>query len=233
MVHEQAITTVAEYVRLVRSNSEYGCLYRGVTRIGYKLLPSVGRYLDLYLRVGKTKADLLSDEQKAFRIFYSEAVAHGQDFGDCYWNWLGLAQQHGLATRLLDWSYSPLAALFFAVCRPSDADSCVYVASNKIVFISRAEEGTTDPYKITALRAFMPEHITPRLRAQSGLFTIHPDPTVAMTDGIIGLVRVPNAARGDIKLELNHLGVHDKSLFPDIDGLGRWIRWMKFDCLER
>ena len=229
---EETVDTVENFITLVEGNFEYGYHYRGVGDADrHQLLPSIGRYLSTYSRVGKTKTDLLTDEQKAFKIFYTEGVLHEPEVGRNYWQWLALAQHHGMATRLLDWTYSPLVALYFAVWKPANTDSCVYVVSKDIRFVSTKETEDIDPFTFREVCAYLPPHMTARLRAQSGVFTIHPDSTSPLTDYVVGKIRVCREARKQIKLCLNHLGIHEKNLFPDLDGLARWVRWMKFDSL--
>ena len=77
--------------------------YRGVTDKDFFLSNSLSR-------LGKPYPNLERNLLKQFQKYAHRSVVER----DTDWHWLSVAQHHGLPTRLLDWTYSPLVALHFA-----------------------------------------------------------------------------------------------------------------------
>ncbi|WP_171393668.1 type I restriction-modification system subunit M [Vibrio mediterranei] len=89
-------------------NAEH-TVYRGIKDEDFKLEPSI-------MRLGYTDEDeLIKAEKRLFKAFKQQALPHLEYTPKNDWEWLALAQHHGLPTRLLDWSKNPLIALYFAI----------------------------------------------------------------------------------------------------------------------
>lgn len=79
------------------------CIYRGAADQKWDLVPSLNRVC----------AHDLSLETHVFRQFRKYGYAELAQYSG-FWSLLPVAQHHGLPTRLLDWTYSPMVAAHFA-----------------------------------------------------------------------------------------------------------------------
>ncbi|MEM6263088.1 MAG: FRG domain-containing protein [Bacteroidota bacterium] len=109
---QQALFHDAWNSYLQRYRSAY--VYRGLEDHTYELTTTLNRLGESHL------------EKHLLRNFIKYSKI--DDSGRSTWNWLALAQHHGLPTRLLDWTYSPLVALHFATAdfTKYDKDGCIW-----------------------------------------------------------------------------------------------------------
>jgi len=205
---------------------EYGkktILFRGVKDITYELVPKVGRYKKFE---DLTIEKLEKEERTMLRLFRERAWPTLPNAKSSDWEVLSLAQHHGLPTRLLDWTRNPLVAAYFAVEEDHPNDSLIYAYHHR-TFLNI--DRNPDPFRVSTISKFIPNHITPRITAQVGLFTVHPNPRKPLESDKIQRLIIQNSFRKELKQILYKYGLHRASLFPDLDGLSKHISWLRTD----
>ncbi|MEJ1227623.1 FRG domain-containing protein [Pseudomonas sp. CCNWLW56] len=215
-------------------------IFRGQRRSDWSLMPTLGRLSDNGIVTKSLAETQLERFKRAIRGRLSDNSLVDED--DELWS---IGQHHGLMTPLLDWTYSPYVALFFAFAKPDSKDEeensyrVVYVL-NKSFILEHQDE--------TDIRLWEPRKDSyGRLVNQAGLFTFSPyDATIenklanvladdeAFDDEelrsaseedqpdllarYICKIYIRNEGRDACLRHLRRMNVHHASLFPDLIG---------------
>lgn len=213
---------IGEIERL--SGSSELILFRGQSVRG-NLLPSVCR--------DNPKKNTTTAERETLQELrrMGGTMLSSPDISD--WDLLVVAQHFGLKTRLLDWSSNPLAALWFACSgiKTPDADFYVYVLyADEFLHDSKA-----GPFDSGATRVFRPTLNNPRIVAQHGWFTSHkfsrkskrfvPLEKNQEIKNSVFEIHIPGRIKKDLIKALDRHGVSSHTLFPDLEGLCRYLNW--------
>lgn len=205
-----------EFLSGLRSDKRW--VFRGHSDPSWKLLPKAGRAPFVGI-----------DEKSVFEAWKRAAIEHVKIKPESDWEWLAIAQHHGLATRLLDWTSNPLNACYFATYGSSSTDVVVYAAYFEKTVIDD-KSIIKDPFELKRLALFRPQRVVPRITRQGGLFSISSDPNSAIeadTQGILGLKKIIIAHdyKDTLLSELSYYGINSASLFPDLDGISNFLNW--------
>jgi hypothetical protein len=208
--------------------------FRGQSRRAWTLVPGLAR-----------EERHLKAESALIKRFMQNAAPLVDASPRDEWEWIFLMQHHRAATRLLDWTESPLAALYFAVQDKAHHGSAAAVwcldpvALNreaKLKFEFEAEIPAFGRDKV--LDSYLPSHVsenpaelnpvaivgprnTPRMAAQLGTFTINhrlhtPIENIGERKHVWRWT-IPANAKENLLKELAHLGYSALTLFPELD----------------
>ncbi len=239
--NEKIINSISEFINVVGETDVFGATkpiwYRGQADKDWKLLPKLLRSTD---QLAKERYLISKFKQNASYVLDRSPASE--------FEWLFLMQHYGISTRLLDWSESPLPALYFAVENEEQWDKdgvlwCLlpcelnlkshYSEEGFEEGIPSFDEKQLETYQPSSISAERSSKLFPmaaiatrnshRMVAQQGVFTISHRYAECMSniDGGSFLWRyvIPAASKKKILFELNMLGITKFQLFPELQNI--------------
>jgi hypothetical protein len=239
----RSIDVLAQLVEEVYASAGTRWWFRGQRDEKWSVLPTVKR--------GYSK----KQERIIANLFYARARTR---YPSCppendYGSWLALMQHHGLPTRLLDWTHSPLVAAYFATKFDWDmgighslTDAAIWMLEPQRLNESQKYPAVFPPLNAVSLRPFLrpafkeqlegrrtvlpasPLETDLKMLAQQSAFTVHVTDTAL--DKLQGCeqwlkkIRIPAQNTQTIRQELDVLGFRLADLFPDLFNLAREIK---------
>jgi hypothetical protein len=247
-VVRRTIHTWSEFVGIIQGWQGFrNWCFRGQASAEWSLRSSLSRHVE----VSKVSEQVWGlQESRIRRIFQRKCHLFLDDLPEKdELEWLALMQHHGAPTRLLDFTFSPYVAAFFALERATN-DAAVWAINlpllstihdrHKIrgVEVRKADPRHTDAfekYYLSNRHAFVwqgdPFRMPQRVVAQSGTFLVssHLGMTVeeilASYPGagelLVQFVLETSKLRAEAMASLYSMNITQATLFPGLDGLAR------------
>jgi hypothetical protein len=86
------------------------------------------------------------------------------------------------------------------------------------------------PFTISSNVIYEPPHFSPRIRAQDGILLACFNPLEPLEEKDYLEIVISASAHEEIRRRLDLYGVFDKQLFPDLDGMAKWLKFHEFEC---
>jgi len=245
VIKEYVVTDIASFtsavVLVTRQFADSRAWWRGQRDVSWKLCPSLYR-----LGFDKKEVNLNGRFRLMAKARRGEVPENTNPLG-----WLFLMQHYRLPTRLLDWSQSPLVALYFALEKPDDTDAVLWglfpiqlnnleaqtpsicmPGSSTIGQLGtqafRPETNSRD----TRIISVLTEEADLRQMVQQSAFTIHGrgDPLEQRNEAhkFLVKVRIPAKSKEALRQVIALLGVSRASLFPDLENLALELAGLEF-----